>query len=372
MVGTLEVGGAERHIAQIFPRLHKSGDYEIAVCALSRLGPLKKDLESGGIRVFGKPHIIQKAVFSSSCIFRIRTRCATFLRLFQEIILFFTAVYKFRPSIVHFYLPQAYITAGVSSLIVPGIRRVMSRRSLNDYQKDVKYARSIESFLHSKMNLITGNSKAVVEQLKGEGVPLEKLRLIYNGVNIPPIDVLGADSGTALEIVCVANLIPYKGHLDLLEALSGLPENLDWHLTCVGRGLDHLTTLNNEVSARGLNERITFAGATMNPNDYLIKASVGVNCSHQEGFSNAVLEYMAFGLAIVVTDVGGNAEAIRNEIDGLVVESGSPVELRKAILRLFDSGLRQQFGGSARARATASFNLDECVSEYKRMYAELT
>ena len=47
----------------------KSGDYEIAVCALSRLGPLQKDLESGGIRVFGKPHIIQKAVFSSSCIF---------------------------------------------------------------------------------------------------------------------------------------------------------------------------------------------------------------------------------------------------------------------------------------------------------------
>lgn len=80
---------------------------------------------------------------------------------------------------------------------------------------------------------------------------------------------------------------------------------------------------------------------------------------------------MAFGLAIVVTDVGGNAEAIRNEIDGLVVESGSPVELRKAILRLFDRGLRQQFGRSARVRAAASFNLDECVSEYKRMYAEL-
>ena len=97
----------------------------------------------------------------------------------------------------------------------------------------------------------------------------------------------------------------------------------------------------------------------MSPNDYLIKASVGVNCSHQEGFSNAVLEYMAFGLAIVVTDVGGNAEAIRNEIDGLVVESGSPVELRKAILRLFDRGLRQQFGGSARARY--------CFIQFRRM-----
>ncbi len=371
MIGTLEVGGAERHIAQIFPRLHKLGDYEVAVCALSRLGPLQKDLESGGIRVFGKQRVTQKVIFSSSFICRIRTRCVTVLRLFQEIILFLNAVYEFRPNIVHFYLPQAYITAGVTSLIVPGIRRVMSRRSLNDYQKGVKYVRSIESFLHSKMNLITGNSKAVVEQLKVEGVPAEKLRLVYNGVNIPSAEVLGTDFGPTLEIVCVANLIPYKGHLDLLEALSGLPENLDWHLTCVGRGLDYLTLLSNEVIAKGLHKRITFAGATTSPNDHLIKASVGVNCSHQEGFSNAILEYMAFGLAIVVTDVGGNAEAIRNEIDGLVVESGSPVELRKAILRLFDRGLRQQFGGNARARAAASFNLDECVREYKRMYAEL-
>ena len=180
MIGTLEVGGAERHISQIFPRLHKSDDYEAAVCALSRLGPLQKDLEFGGIRVFGKPRKAQKVIVSSSFIFRIKTRSVTILRLLQEVVLFLYAVYEFRPNIVHFYLPQAYITAGVISLIVPGIKRVMSRRSLNDYQNNVKYAKKIESFLHSKMNLITGNSKAVVEQLIDEGVSEEKLRLIYN------------------------------------------------------------------------------------------------------------------------------------------------------------------------------------------------
>ena len=48
-------------------------------------------------------------------------------------------------------------------------------------------------------------------------------------------------------------------------------------------------------------------------------ADIGILCSHQEGFSNAILEGMAAKLPMVVTDVGGNKEAVISGETGFVV-----------------------------------------------------
>ena len=53
--------------------------------------------------------------------------------------------------------------------------------------------------------------------------------------------------------------------------------------------------------------------------EILNACDIGVLCSHQEGFSNSVLEGMASGLPMIVTDVGGNAEAVLNGKSGIVV-----------------------------------------------------
>jgi glycosyltransferase involved in cell wall biosynthesis len=95
-------------------------------------------------------------------------------------------------------------------------------------------------------------------------------------------------------------------------------------------------------------------------------------CSHQEGFSNAVLESMAAGLPAIVTDVGGNAEAVVDGETGLVVPPHAPARLAEAIVRLAnDPALCAELGAAARQRVAKHFSFKQCVSHYDGLYRML-
>ena len=173
----------------------------------------------------------------------------------------------------------------------------------------------------------------------------------------------------------VANLIPYKGHDDLLrglaEVIGDLP--LNWKLICVGHDnhgiMAELVALSDEL---GIQKHVLFLGRRTDVTSLLQVSDVAVLCSHEEGFSNAVLEGMAAGLPLVVTDVGGNAEAVRDGIDGYVVPAHSPKDLGAAIAKLLNDPLLQKnMGNSARDRVEACFSMPICVASYEEMYDEV-
>ena len=104
----------------------------------------------------------------------------------------------------------------------------------------------------------------------------------------------------------------------------------------------------------------------------LAAAGVGILCSHQEGFSNSILEGMAAGLPMLVTDVGGNAEAVVDGETGLVVPAHDPARLGAALASLAgDPAPRRAMGAAGRRRAAEHFSLDECVAAYERLYEGL-
>ena len=89
------------------------------------------------------------------------------------------------------------------------------------YQDKKPMLKKLEGFLHTKMNLITGNSERIIGELSAEGVDSNKLDLIYNGVNIPVKEALPSSSpNSQVKILCIANIIPYKGHIDLLQSVG--------------------------------------------------------------------------------------------------------------------------------------------------------
>ena len=66
--------------------------------------------------------------------------------------------------------------------------------------------------------------------------------------------------------------------------------------------------------------------------------------------------------------MGGNREAIGTEEIGLVVPSKSPIELGKAILKLYKSKVRDKMGEKARSRVKSMFSLDRCIVDYEKLY----
>jgi glycosyltransferase involved in cell wall biosynthesis len=233
------------------------------------------------------------------------------------------------------------------------------------------------------MDAVLGNSQAVVNELRAEGVSIERLGLLYNGIdfkpfhNLPPRLSIRKNLGvneTALLMVCVANLIPYKGHADLIHALGEVNAELPrgWVVALVGRDSGIANDLKDLAEVLGVAEHILWLGERSDAIEIYVAADIGVLCSHEEGFSNSVLEGMASNVAMVVTDVGGNAEAILDGECGIVVPARDPSTLGKAILTLaLDKDMRQRMAMAGYARVKQKFAIDSCVSQYSNLYHSL-
>lgn len=374
VIGDLDVGGAERHLVQILPAL-ASRNLSPVVYALTHKGQLAPLLEKQGIPVIAPP------------LSALTRHLPRYVRPFAVLPLSFAGLLFIlltnRPRIVHFFLPAAYLLGGLTSLLVPLDSRIMSRRSLRNYQLRHPFMAKIERWLHPRMTAVLGNSNAVVEQLREEGVPRDHLGLIYNGIDIslyhsqPERSELRDSLSIAKEalvLVTVANFIPYKGHEDLLLALSGIKEKLPqpWVILLVGGGNAYEDVIRNRAVTLGLDKYVRHLGVRNDIPQILGAADIGILCSHQEGFSNSILEGMAAGIPMVITDVGGNPEAVMDGENGLVVPPQAPDALAAAVLSLaHDSDRRRRMGDAGRRRVEKLFSHNISIDKYCALYEGL-
>ncbi|MBI4367037.1 MAG: glycosyltransferase [Deltaproteobacteria bacterium] len=371
VIGSLDLGGAERHIATIAPRLKELGWRPTVYCLSSR-GVQAGELDRSGVRVIGPPWDNRKT----------RTSFGRFVRLLASSAKLLTLLISSRPPIVHFFLPAAYILGAPLAIIARVPIRLMSRRSLNRYQKNYPVLRRIERLLHSRMQILLGNSQAVINELRAETNGKTPIELIYNGVNLEkrpqplgPIDNVPAiRNPDELVLIIVANLVRYKGHSDLFHALAMHAEKLprSWTLLCVGRDDGLAANLQELAQTLQIDRHIQLLGPRTDVAPLLASADIGILCSHEEGFSNAILEGMAAGLPMVVTDVGGNAEAVVDRESGIVVPAHDPKSLGAAILELAsDPDLMKRMGAAGSRRVETLFSLEQCVRRYDDLYRRL-
>jgi glycosyltransferase involved in cell wall biosynthesis len=165
----------------------------------------------------------------------------------------------------------------------------------------------------------------------------------------------GGEAAT-VELLCVATLVPRKGHDVLVRALAAMTD-APWHLTCVG-GLDRdeawVTALRAAVAAAGLEARIAFVGELdRTPLDVRYDAAdVFVLPTWYEGYGMVVAEALARGLPVVSTATGAIADLVGPDA-GLLVPPGDAAALTTALSAVVtDSALRARLaGGARRARA---------------------
>lgn len=259
-----------------------------------------------------------------------------------------------------------------SNLVVPPIARIAgvkviigSRRNLNHWMGRAFAVAQWASNLF--VTRLQANSLAVKNTVtKMERVSADKLDVFYNGLAVDSFtrnerdrvrvrQLVGATSDDVV-VTNVSALRHPKGMHDFVSAaiqLCKLRRNVVFVLVGDGPQREELYKLVSEVGAQ---VRIYFAGAQQQIAPWLSASDIGVLSSEAEGFSNSILEYMAAGLAIVATDVGGNAEALQGT--GILVSPRNVDELRTAILKLVDNAqLRTEFGMSGLQRAVSAYAL---------------
>lgn len=368
-IGSLGRGGAEIHLSQILPDLHRRG-LEVKVFLLSSKGDLYDQLQKQGVPIVSP--WFEKSV--QNPLVKVLKLSINSLQALCHLLLK-------RPQIAHFFLPQSYLVAGFLSVLARTPVRIMSRRSLNYYQRKYPaFVRKLECWLHGKMTALLGNSQKVVQQLIcEEGADPKRTHLIYNGIDLPPVPEAQdtrSHLGLAPEsivLAMVANLIPYKGHADLINALAQLDPSQPWEVVFIGNDSSHIQADLQQLARKaGIESRLHFLGKRDNVATILKCADIGLLTSHEEGFSNAILEAMASGLPMVVTDVGGNAEAVHDGENGYVVPPHAPAQLAEALETLLhDPQLRTRFGQNSLKRQQQLFTRKACVDAYQEFYQNL-
>jgi len=219
---------------------------------------------------------------------------------------------------------------------------------------------------------VVSNSE-VLRELAWQSAPEQCIDVIPNGVDRQrffPDDGFPA-TPEKLRIICVGRLIERKGLWELLEALPKVLARVPQaHLDLAGSG-DLKQALADRITSMDLNNAVTLHGAV--PQEelpvLLRQASLFALPSHAEGMSNALLEGIACGLPVVVTDTGGTKELVDG--NGLVIPMKDPDALADAIIEILSDEAKRAAMRKASLKVADRYSWETLGQAYYKLYDDI-
>jgi glycosyltransferase involved in cell wall biosynthesis len=170
-------------------------------------------------------------------------------------------------------------------------------------------------------------------------------------------------------VVCVARFHPVKDHATLLHAFAAVAAaRSDVDLLLAGDG-QLRPDLERLAAAAGIGPRVRFLGVRSDVPQLLKACDVFALASVSEAASLTLMEAMAAGLPVVVTDVGGNPEVVRDGHEGRLVPRGDAGAMAAALLGVLDDPVGAASMGDAGCRRVEEhYRLAVTVERYYQLY----
>jgi glycosyltransferase involved in cell wall biosynthesis len=202
------------------------------------------------------------------------------------------------------------------------------------------------------------------------GVRKNKIKVIPNGVTLPPIDVQSKNLGCI--VLCLARLdTVHKGQDILLRAMPKVLSCIsNAKLWLIGEGND-LPKLKELAKKLKIEESVAFKGAIDESTKYYYLKNCSLLCvsPRTESFGIVYLEAMACGLPIVTTRVGGIPEVVGDS--ALLVPPNDPTALANALIQvLTDRQLAQDLSARGLCQVK-NFDWNILTKKYEAVYQEI-
>ncbi len=340
VINSLAGGGAERLLAQLLPRLRERG-LEVELLVLSgaeneRLARLARD----GIKV----HRSKRWLYSPLQVFTI----AKLLR---------------SANLVHAHLFPSLLWVALA-VRLGRVRAIYTEHSTNNRRRRHGLLRIADALAYRQYAKLICISEGVKEQLVGYLRSTEaKSEIVYNGIDLRGFAEVRPD-GQEQWIVCIANLLEYKGQEVLIRAVPMLPDGIQ--VALAGRGpLEG--RLRELASSLGVMERIQFLGYMEDVAAVYRRGKVCVIPSLWEGFGMVAVEAMASGVPVVASRIAGLSEVVGEA--GLLFEVGNPTDLADKISMLWKSPALWAEKRRLGIERSRSFSIERMADEYCRIYA---
>lgn len=351
LIRSLEVGGAERQACLLAIALAKAG-VRLAVVTFYADGALSKELIARGIpiRSAGKRQRWDLVGF----VWRL-------IRIFREL----------RPRTIYSFMPSANLASVVVRHVADthrlawGVRASDMRPShTSTFLRTIAWS---EVRLAHFADVIISNSRAGRAAYLASGFPPHSFLVIPNAIdaerfqyNFQSRQALRETLGIPLDcplVGTVARLDPMKDHACFLRAAAALDRmGFTGKFLCVGSGEPkYVARLKDLANQLRISEKLHWLEGVVDPTQAYSAIDVFVSSSaYGEGFSNAIGEAMACGLACVVTDVGDAAEIVTEE-DSVVPVGNSEAlahAIQKQLLRP-----RERAATAGRAKVLTEFSI---------------
>jgi glycosyltransferase involved in cell wall biosynthesis len=223
---------------------------------------------------------------------------------------------------------------------------------------------------------------AVSEQVRRHCIEIDRIdparvQTIYNGLDIVDWNTLPRPGNAPGKVIVttVGNIRRVKGHDVFIKAAAAIVQHFPGvSFTIAGDVLepDYFAELQSLVRDLNLSQRFHFVGGVTNLREHLSSSDIFVLPSRSEGFSNAIVEAMAASLPVVATDVGGNAEAVEDDVTGFIVPAEDPAALSAAITRLISNPSQAKAMGEAgRNLVMEKFTTEAMMSRIAACYQNL-
>jgi glycosyltransferase involved in cell wall biosynthesis/ribosomal protein S18 acetylase RimI-like enzyme len=367
------------HRFLLMGQLRRLRDEGFDVTAISAPGQYVDDLEAEGIRHVAWPHATRAWNLGAD------------FRAFRELVTIFR---NGRFHVVHTHNPKP----GVMGRLAARVARVpivvntvhgfyatpedpVSRRlpvvamewvaarfsDLELYQsgEDLRWARR-RGVVSASRSQFLGNGTDLV-RFDPSAVPSARVAELRDELGIPDgVMVVGT----------VGRMVAEKGYREFFEAARRIRAVMpDVRFVAIGETDDSKP---DAIRASEIGERsdeVVFTGWRSDIPELLALMDVFVLASWREGYPRSAIEAAAMGRPLVLTDIRGCREVIRDGIEGFLVPPRDVVRLTEAVSRLLrDLELRRELGEAARARALQSFDerrvADFVTSAYRRLLHE--
>jgi sugar transferase (PEP-CTERM/EpsH1 system associated) len=356
LIQGLEIGGLEIMVINLLERIDRS-QYRPSICCYDSLGSLSQGLPEKGIGV----HLLKR---KPGIDYFYPFKLARYLK-------------KSKIKILHLHNPTALFYGTLAGKIArtPCIIYTEHGRDFSSSIK-VRIANRLLCKMVDKIVVVAECGKKYL--VEHEGVNEKKIVKIYNGIDSKKFGIrqevtlirreLGITDDQSV-IGIVARLDPIKNHACLIKAMKTVAARLPRTvLLIIGDGplRSELESMREDL---GLQNHIKFLGARSDIGELLSVLDVFVLSSFSEGLSLTLIEACAAAKPIVATDVGGNAEIVKHECNGLLVPSDQPEALAKAILEILANKEKARvMGEKGRKKFEEEFTLDGMVRKYENLY----
>jgi L-malate glycosyltransferase len=372
LIGSFHQGGSERQAVQLTRLLLESGRCNVSVAALERDGVLLPEMSKLGFNDI--PEFRLNSFYDLHAGRQVR-RFAQYLK-------------KHEIDVVHAHDFYTNIFGMAAAALARVPVRIASRR-----ESAVRPAsqRVVERGAYRLAHAVVANCEEVRKQLIEEGVPERKVRTIYNGLDPARVQAPQAERKEILAslnlpdgarfVTIMANMRAHvwqpepmclKDHPTFLRAAQRVYEQVpDAAFIIAGEG-ELLEATQELARSLGIAERTFFIGRCKDIGRVLSISDVCVLSSRSEGFSNAILEYMAAGRPVVSTDVGGAREAIVHGESGYLVPAGDHNEIAAHIVSLLvDPDCARSMGEAGRRVVNEKFSCNKQLQNIESLYGEL-